>query len=123
MKGRFTAVVYGEFEASRSRPALIAVLLGTVALVSWLATVLLELAVAAGGFAVAVAGVCWLLSRRPDRDSELLAERIRAMQAEAAAVRPVPQEVHYHLHLPPGTTAADALAALPHRDAAAIEGD
>jgi hypothetical protein len=115
VRGRFTAVVHGEFETTGPRPALIAVLLAAAALVSWLATVLVELAVTAGAFAGAVLAGCWLLTRRNGRDTELLAERAAELHAEVTGTpaRAVPQEVHYHLHLPPGTPAADVIAALP----------
>lgn len=115
MKRHFTAVVCGEFETTGPRPVLIAVLLGTAALVSWLATVLVDLAVTAGAFAGAVLAGCWLLTRRNGRDTELLAERAAELHAEVTGTpaRAVPQTIHYHLHLPPGTTAADVIAALP----------
>jgi len=112
VKGTFQ----GTFETSRSaRPALIAVLLGVAGLVSWLMTVLVDLAITAGGVAAAVIAACWLLSRRSDRDAELLAERTAALHAEVAA-RAAPAEVHYHLHLPPGATVeGTAWPALPPR--------
>jgi hypothetical protein len=117
VKDRFTAVVHGTFETTRTaRPALAVVLLGTAALVSWLATVLVDLAITAAGVAAAVIAACWLVSRRSDRDAQLLAERTAAMHAEVTAARTVPQVVHYHLHLPAGATAEEIRAALPHGD-------
>jgi hypothetical protein len=107
VKGRFTAVVHGEFETSRSsRPALVAVVLAVAALVPWLATILVDLAITAGAAVAAVIAACWLLRRRNDRDAELLAERAALRQAEVTTTRP--PQIHYHLHLP---------AALPPRDA------
>lgn len=117
MKGQFTAT--GTFETRRGgNPVLIAVLLGAAALVSWLLTVLVDLAIAAGGLAAAVIAVCLLVRRRSDHDAELLAERAAALQAEVTVARAVPQEVHYHLHLPAGTDVSGVTwAALPPGDA------
>ena len=121
-RGRFTGVVHGEFETAGGGglPKLVAGAVAAVALVSWLATVLLELAVTAGALAAAFLAACWLLTRRNDRDSELLAERLAALHAEAlpkpAAV--LSGEIHYHVHLAPGGSAEDAIAAFPpQRDA------
>jgi hypothetical protein len=121
VKGRFTAVVHGEFETSRSsRPALVAVVLAVAALVPWLATILVDLAITAGAAVAAVIAACWLLRRRNDRDAELLAERAALLQAEVTTTRP--QEIHYHLHLPPGTAASGVnWAALPPGDTATRE--
>ena len=117
MKGTFTGVVHGTFETTRSAgPALIAVLLGAAGLVSWLLTILVDLAITAGGVAVAVIAACWLLCRRNDRDAELLAERTAALHAEVAA-RAAPAEVHYHLHLAPGAAVEGTGWAIPLRDA------
>jgi hypothetical protein len=111
VKGQFTAT--GTFETGRGHPVLIAVLLGLAALVSWLLTVLVDLAITAGGLAAAVIAVCLLVRRRSDHDAELLAERAAALYAEATAPRAVPREVHYHVHLGPGATADDIRQALP----------
>ena len=123
MKGHFAGVVTGTFETSSGVPVtLLAVCMGIVALVSWLLTVLVELAVTAGALLVLAVGACVLLRRHSDRDKQLLAERFEAMHAEVdaphrAAVT-APAVVHYHIHLAPGTSAGDAIAALPHqRDA------
>jgi hypothetical protein len=125
VKGRFTAVVHGEFETTGPRPVLIAVLLAAAALVSWLATVLLELAITAGAFAAAVIAGCWLLTRRNVRDTELLAERAAELHAAVTGppARAVAQEVHYHLHLPPGTSPAEVIAALPTGKHGTTEGE
>ena len=114
-RGTFTGVVHGTFETGRSgHPVLIAVLLAAAGLVSWLLTVLVDLAIAAGGLAAAVVAVCLLVRRRSDHDAELLAERAAALHAEATAPREVPREIHYHLHLPPGADASGVnWAALP----------
>lgn len=125
MKGQFTAVVYGEFETTGRRfPVLIAAAVGIAALVSWLATVLLELALTAGALGAAIVGACWLLMRRNDRDAELLAERFTALnEATAHPVKAVPPPVvnHYHLHLAPGATAEGLNWAVPQRDAITTE--
>ena len=117
MKGQFTGVVYGTFETGRTgRSAFVAVVLAVAALVSWLATILVDLAVAAGAAVAAVIAACWLLRRRNDRDAELLAERAALLRAEVTTTRP--PEIHYHLHLPPGTDASGVnWAALPPGDA------
>ena len=116
MKGQFTAVTHGTFETGRTgRPALVAVVLAATALVGWLATILVDLAVTLGATAAAVIAACWLLRRRNDRDAELLAERAALLQAEITTTRP--QEIHYHLHLPPGSDASGVnWAALPPGD-------
>lgn len=123
MKGQFTAVVHGTFETGRgTRPALVAVVLAVAALVSWLATILVDLAITAGAAVAAVIAVCWLLRRRNDRDAELLAERAALLQAEVTTARP--PEIHYHLHLPPGTDASRVnWAALPPSDTTTSEED
>lgn len=116
MKGQFTAVVHGTFETGRSgRPAFVVVILAAAALVSWLATILVDLAVTAGAAAAAVIAACWLLRRRNDRDAELLAERAALLHAEVTTTRP--PQIHYHLHLPPGADASGInWAALPPGD-------
>lgn len=116
-RGHFTGVVTGEFETgSRSPLPLIAAAVGIGAAVSWLATVLLELAVTAGALAAAILAACWLLTRRSDRDAELLAERTAALHAEVTAAKPA-AEIHYHVHLAPGQSAEDINWALPPGDA------
>jgi hypothetical protein len=117
VKGQFTAVVHGEFRTSGSLPVkFLAVCAGIAALVSWMATVLVELAIAFGGFAAVLLAVCWLVRRPSDRDMQLMAERAAALQDQAApqAVAAGPREIHYHLHLPPGADASGVdWAALP----------
>lgn len=123
MKGQFTGVVYGTFETGRTgRSAFVAVVLAAAALMSWLATILVDVAVAADAAVAAVIAACWLLRRRNDRDAELLAERAALLQAEITTARP--QEIHYHLHLPPGTDASGVnWAALPPGDATTSKED
>lgn len=120
-RGRFTAVVYGEFQTTGGGLPLklLAAAVGAVALVSWLATILIELAVTAGVLAAVVLAGCLLLFRRNDRDSELLAERAAALHADMEPKAVAPREVHYHVHLAPGQTAGDALGALQAVDAVA----
>jgi hypothetical protein len=77
-----------------------------VALVSYLATVLLLLAVVLAVVAVAGAStllLLWRLSRPSDRDQQLLAERWAAMHEGIARKAAMPAVTHYHLHVQPGT--------------------
>jgi hypothetical protein len=123
VKGQFTAVVHGTFETRRSiRPALVAVVLAVAGLVSWLLTVLVDLAIAAGAAAAVVTAACWLLRRPNPRDMQLLAERAAALQAE---VTPRPAvtviEHHYYLHTEVPLDAGEAtriIQALPSGDVA-----
>jgi hypothetical protein len=113
-RGRFTGVVYGEFETAGGHglAPLVAAAVAIGALVSWLATFLLELAVTAGALGAAILAACWLLTRRNGRDAELLAERTAALHAEVTAFKPA-AEIHYHVHLAPGQTAEGTGWALP----------
>jgi hypothetical protein len=113
-RGRFTAVVYGEFQTTGGGlpVKLVAASVAAVALVSWLTTILVELAVTAGVLAAVILSACWLLFRRNDRDSELLAERAAALHADMEPKAVAPREVHYHVHLAPGQSAEGAIAAV-----------
>jgi hypothetical protein len=125
--GRFTAVVHGTWEADARVPVIpAAVVLLACAFTGWLLTVLLVLAIAAAAVLAVLGVACWLLLRRNDRDSELLAERSAALHAEVTAhavtaAAPAPVVNHYHLHLPPGATAEGAGWAIPERDAITTE--
>lgn len=124
MKGRFTAVVHGELETGPRLPvAPLAAAVLAAALLSWLATVILLLAVILAAMAVILAVPCFLLLRRNDRDTELLAERAAELNAEVAAQRsPRAVENHYHLHLSAGADASGInWASLPIRHATATE--
>jgi hypothetical protein len=134
VRGTFRGVVHGEFETGPgipAGPAAAAVLV--VALASWLATILLVLAVVFAFLAALLGAGFWLLSRRNPRDAELLAERAPLVHDElnarlragvAARAAPAAVENHYHLHLPPGTDARGIdWAALPHRDDAGYKKD
>lgn len=124
MRGTFRGVVHGEFETGPRLPVvpLIAAVL-VAAFLSWLVTVLLLLAVIAAVLALLLTAAFLLLSRRNDRDAELLAERSAALHAEMAPrAAPAAVENHYHLHLPAGTDASGVnWAAIPVRDAAETE--
>jgi uncharacterized SAM-binding protein YcdF (DUF218 family) len=129
MRGTFRGVVHGEFETGPHLPVvpLIAAVLA-VAFVSWLATVLLLLAIIAAALFATLAAAFWLLRPHSDRDAAALAEQSAAVSAERSARlraemtarhAPAAVENHYHLHLSPGTDASGAnWAALPPRDAA-----
>jgi len=126
VRGTFRGVVHGEFETGPRVPVVpLAVAALVVALLSWLVTVLLLLAVIAAVLALVLTATFLLLSRRNDRDAELLAERTAALHAEVTPrAAPAPVENHYHLHLSPGTDASGIdWAALPARDAVTIKED
>lgn len=122
MRGRFTAVTHGTWETeSRFRPLPVIGLGLAAALIGWLLTVLWLLACVVAAAVVTVAAGCWVLTRRNDRDAELLAERWAGLRAESdrPAIAPAAPAVvnHYHLHLPPGATAEGLNWAIPERDA------
>jgi hypothetical protein len=121
VKGKFTAVVAGEFETGRFPFAPALAVIAAAAIVAWLATVIIVLAVIAGGALGIVTGLLWLASRRNPRDAELLAERFAGLHAEAArSAAPRVIENHYHLHLAPGTGIASLDAANSRREAAPL---